>query len=206
MRRRATAALTATMLVTAAMLVTLTGTAALARATEPAPPLTASGSAPGHGGPAGGHPLLGGYRPEPWRTWVQPEWSAPAGRYCSFPLQVRVVTQDVRVRVVARHPDGTVRREEFTGPLVVDFVNGDTAATARRDAGGSGAADYRPDGTWSRYTIVGPAGFGFRPGDHHPRGYYLLDGLHVVTIDADGTRRLAVGVGEQENVCLALGD
>ncbi|OZV82313.1 hypothetical protein CA850_08425 [Micromonospora echinospora] len=148
----------------------------------------------------------GGYRPEPWRTWAQEEWTAPAGRYCSFPLQVRVVDQDVRVRVVARYPDGAVRREEFAGPLVVDFVNVDTGRTARRDAGGSGAADHRPDGTWSRYAIVGPAGFGFRPGDHHPRGYYLLDGLHVITFDADGTRRLTVAVGEQENVCLALGD
>ncbi|WDZ85281.1 hypothetical protein [Micromonospora cathayae] len=153
--------------------------------------------------PAGAFPR---HQPEPWRTWVQEEWTAPAGQYCTFPLQVRVVSQDVRVRVVDRYADGAVRREEFAGPLVVDFVNGDTGRAARRDAGGSGAADYRPDGTWRRYTIVGPAGFGFRPGDHHPRGYYLLDGLHVITFDADGTRRLAVAVGDQENVCLALGD
>jgi len=148
--------------------------------------------------------LLPGYHPEPWRTWVQPEWTAPAGRYCDFPLSVTVVEQDVRVRVTGRYADGAVRREEFAGPLVVDFVNGDTGATARRDAGGSGAAVYRPDGGYERYTIVGPAGFGFRPEDRYPRGYYILDGLHTITFDASGVRRMAVAVGDEENVCDAL--
>lgn len=164
-----------------------------------AAPAAASAGADGGIGP-------GSYRPEPWRAWVQEEWTAPAGRYCSFPLQVRVVSQDVRVRVVARYGDGAVRREEFAGPLVVDFVNGATGQSVRRDAGGSGAADYRPDGSWRRYTIVGPAGFGFRPEDRHPRGYYLLDGVHVIAFDADGTRRMAVEVGREENVCRSLGD
>ncbi|MFF3866186.1 hypothetical protein [Micromonospora sp. NPDC001898] len=143
-------------------------------------------------------------QPEPWRPWTQEEWTAPAGRYCAFPLRVQVVSQDVRVRVVDRYPDGAVRREEFAGPLVVDFVDVSTGRMTRRDAGGSGAADYRPDGGWLRYTIVGPAGFGFRDGDRYPQGYYLLDGLHVITFDAAGTRRMAVAVGKQDNVCQTL--
>ncbi|WP_405107807.1 hypothetical protein OG559_25005 [Micromonospora sp. NBC_01405] len=143
-------------------------------------------------------------QPEPWRPWTQEEWTAPAGRYCAFPLRVQVVSQDVRVRVVDRYPDGAVRREEFAGPLVVDFVDVTTGRMTRRDAGGSGAADYRPDGGWLRYTIVGPAGFGFRAGDRYPQGYYLLDGLHVITFDAAGTRRMAVAVGKQDNVCQTL--
>ncbi|MEV4627312.1 hypothetical protein AB0J90_13570 [Micromonospora sp. NPDC049523] len=147
-----------------------------------------------------------GYHPEPWRTWVQQEWTSEAGRYCSFPLGVRVVSQDVRVRVAARYPDGAVRREEFTGPLLVDFVDVHSGRAVRRDAGGSGAAEYRPDGTWIRYTILGPAGFGFRPGDHYPRGYYILDGLHTITFEPDGTRKMAIAVGRQDNVCRALGD
>ncbi|MGW4460774.1 hypothetical protein [Micromonospora sp. NPDC004704] len=148
----------------------------------------------------------GGYHPEPWRTWIQEEWTSEPGRYCSFPLGVRVVAQDVRVRVAARHPEGAVRREEFTGPLLVDFVNVDTGQSVRRDAGGSGAAEYRPDGSWTRYTILGPAGFGFRPGDHYRRGYYILDGLHTITFDPDGTRRMAIAIGRQDSVCHALGD
>ncbi|MEV0396141.1 hypothetical protein [Polymorphospora rubra] len=142
-----------------------------------------------------------GYQPEPWRPWIQEEWIAPAGRYCSFPLGVRVVSQDIRVRVLARHPGGAARLEEFAGPLTVDFVNVDTGASVRRDAGGSGVAEYRPDGSYARYTIVGPAGFGFRAGDGLPKGYYILDGLHVISFDADGIRRLAVGIGNRENVC-----
>ncbi|MGW0434341.1 hypothetical protein ACWDV4_17605 [Micromonospora sp. NPDC003197] len=145
-------------------------------------------------------------RPEPWRPSVQEEWTAPAGRYCSFPLHVRVVSQDVRVRVLARYATGAVQREEYAGPLTVDFVDVDTGRAVRRDAGGSGLLEYRPDGGWLRYTIVGPAGFGFRPGDHHPRGYYILDGLHVISIDPTGTRRLTLGIGRQDNVCVALGD
>lgn len=156
------------------------------------------------GSPASADPS--GYHPEPWRTWIQEEWTSDAGRYCSFPLGVRVVSQDVRVRVTARHPGGAVWRQEFTGPLVVDFVNVDNGRAVRRDAGGSGAAEYRPDGTWIRYTILGPAGFGFRPEDHHPRGYYILDGLHTITFEPDGTRRMAIAVGRQDNVCHALGD
>ncbi|WP_431727171.1 hypothetical protein [Verrucosispora sp. TAA-831] len=147
-----------------------------------------------------------GLRPEPWRPHLQQEWTGPAGRYCSFPLSVRVVSQDIRVRVLARYPDGAVKREEYAGPLIVDFINTDTGQAARRDAGGSGLLEYRPDGGWLRYTIVGPAGFGFRPGDLYPRGYYILDGLHVISIDAAGTRALALGVGRQDNVCVALGD
>ncbi|GAB2953922.1 hypothetical protein GCM10027280_47970 [Micromonospora polyrhachis] len=145
-------------------------------------------------------------RPEPWRPSVQEEWTAPAGRYCSFPLHVRVVSQDVRVRVLARYATGAVRREEYAGPLTVDFVDVDTGRAVRRDAGGSGLLEYRPDGRWLRYTIVGPAGFGFRPGDHHPRGYYILDGLHVISIDPTGSRRLTLGIGRQDDICVALGD
>ncbi|MEV5765311.1 hypothetical protein AB0L34_12165 [Micromonospora sp. NPDC052213] len=147
-----------------------------------------------------------GNRPEPWRPSIQEEWTGPAGRYCSFPLHVRVVSQDVRVRVLARYATGAVRREEYAGPLTVDFVNTDTGKTVRRDAGGSGLLEYRPDGGWLRYTIVGPAGFGFRLGDRYPRGYYILDGLHVISIDPAGTRRLTLGIGRQDNVCVALGD
>jgi hypothetical protein len=147
-----------------------------------------------------------GYRPEPWQPWVQEGWTAPAGRYCSFPLQVVVVSQDIRTRVSARYADGAVRLEEFAGPLTVDFVNVDTGRSVRRDAGGSGVLEHRPDGSWLRYTIIGPAGFGFRPGDGHPLGYYILDGLHVITFDPAGVRTLAVALGGQENVCHPLGD
>ncbi|MEV6692244.1 hypothetical protein AB0M35_12335 [Micromonospora sp. NPDC051196] len=147
-----------------------------------------------------------GLRPEPWRPSIQEEWTGPAGRYCSFPLQVRVVSQDVRVRVLARYATGAVRLEEYAGPLTVDFVNADTGQAVRRDAGGSGLLEYRPDGGWLRYTIFGPAGFGFRPGDHHQRGYYILDGLHVISIDPAGTRTLTLSIGRQDNVCVALGD
>lgn len=145
-----------------------------------------------------------GYHPEPWQPWVQEGWTAAAGRYCPFPLQVVVVSQDIRTRVTARYADGAVRLEEFAGPLTVDFVNVDSGRSVRRDAGGSGVLEHRPDGSWLRYTIIGPAGFGFRPGDGYPLGYYILDGLHIIALDPAGVRSMAVAVGSQENVCHAL--
>ncbi|MEU7763425.1 hypothetical protein [Micromonospora aurantiaca (nom. illeg.)] len=174
----------------------LVASAALVAA--PPAPLLAHGDASAAARPSG--------RPEPWRPSIQEDWTGPAGRYCSFPLQVRVVSQDVRVRVLARYATGAVRREEYAGPLTVDFVDADTGRAVRRDAGGSGLLEYRPDGGWLRYTIVGPAGFGFRPGDHYRRGYYILDGLHVISVDPDGTRALTLGIGRQDDICVALGD
>lgn len=148
----------------------------------------------------------GTFHPEPWRPWHQIDWTAPAGRYCDFALRLEVVSQDIRSRVLERHPDGSVKREEYAGPLISDFVNDVTGERLRTDASGSGVAEFRPDGSYVRYAMFGPVGMGFREGDEDlARGYYMFDGFHVVAFAPDGTRSLPVDLGPEENVCEALG-
>ncbi|MEV0645180.1 hypothetical protein AB0I28_07940 [Phytomonospora sp. NPDC050363] len=147
-------------------------------------------------------PSTSGLRPEPWRPWIQPEWTAPAGRYCDFPLGLEVVSQDVRSRVLQRHPDGSVKLEEYAGPLISEFVNLDTGERLLSDASGSGVAEFRTDGSYVAFAMAGPVGMGFRDGDRDlTRGYYMLDGVHVVAFAADGTRSLPVDLGGEDNVC-----
>ena len=143
-----------------------------------------------------------GVRAEPWRPVVQEEWTAPAGRFCDFPLSLRVVSQDIRGRVLDRYDDGAVRVEEFAGPLVVDFVNGDTGASVRRDAGGRAVAEYRPDGRYRTYAMFGPVGLGMPDGATGlPKGYYVVDGLHVVEFAESGARTVTTAYGTEDNVC-----
>ena len=157
--------------------------------------------------PAAAHaePAATGITPEPWQPWIQQDWEAPAGKYCDFPLGHEVVSQDIRSRVLARYPDGTKKLEEYAGPLMSEFVNRDTGRRLLVDAGGSGASEYRPDGTEARFIMVGPVGTGFREGDLDlPRGYYLFDGFHVVAYGTDGTRSLPVDLGPERNICEEL--
>lgn len=142
--------------------------------------------------------------PEPWEPIQQEEWTAPAGRYCDFPLHVDVQFDTERTRVLERYPDGTVKRREYIGALISDFVNVDTGARHRSNSSAQGFVDFRPDGTWERFSGHGPFGFGFRATDPYPRGYYELTGYHVIEIDPDGTKHMVVDNGDEENVCEAL--
>lgn len=150
--------------------------------------------------PAAAHADRAGF--EPWRPVVQEDWTAPAGRFCDFPLALRVIDQDIRGRVLDRYPDGAVRVEEFAGPLLVDFVNGDTGAAVERDAGGRAVVEYRPDGRYRTYAMFGPVGMGMPDGSTGlPKGYYVVDGLHVAAFDEAGARTMTSAYGTEDNVC-----
>lgn len=147
-----------------------------------------------------------GLDPEPWEPYADHGFSVPAGYVCSFPLKATPLEQDMIKRVLERHPDGAVELEEYKGPLVVAYENTDTGATAVRDVGGHGFPRYRNDGRLERYTAIGPVAFGMREGDDHPKGFWIVDGHHVVEFAEDGTRGFSVENGAKENVCEALGD
>ncbi len=142
--------------------------------------------------------------PEPWEPHQQPEWTAPAGRYCDFPLHVDVLDDKERARVLERYPDGAVKQREYIGMLVVDMVNLDTGARLHLSSSAQGIVDLNPDGSLRRITGHGPFGSGFGPGDAYPQGYYTLTGMHVIEYDADGTKRMAADAGQEENICPAL--
>ena len=142
--------------------------------------------------------------PEPWQPTRTEPFTAPAGKFCDFQLSMAVTYDDERSRVLARYPDGHASRQEFAGPLLVDFVNDATGQRIHRNLSGSGYADLRDDGTFERLTGRGPFGAGFQASDDYPRGQYVLTGVHVIGFDPDGTRHMLVDAGDEENVCQPL--
>lgn len=146
---------------------------------------------------------LTGWDPEPWEPFQSEDLEFPAGTYCPFDLHIRVVEDDEETRVDSRYADGSVHVREYRGRLVVDFVNAATGETVRRDVSGEGGEEYRPDGSTKVFGGVGPFGLGFKESDY-PTGYYVLDGVHVVTKDPDGRRHMALDRGSEENMCERL--
>lgn len=142
--------------------------------------------------------------PEPWQPYAATDFVAPAGKYCAFDLAVAAVTDEEEYRVVSRYPDGTTRLLEFRGALVSRFTNTATGASVQRDLSGHAWEELYPDGaTPKSFTGLGPFSFGFRAEDDFARGYYRLDGVTVLTLAQDGTRRLVV-TGSAENLCETL--
>jgi hypothetical protein len=146
---------------------------------------------------------LTGWAPEPWEPFEGGDLEFPAGTYCPFELHIRTVEDDEETRVDSRYADGSVHVREYRGKLVVDFVNAATGHTVRRDVSGEGAEEYRPDGSTEVFGGVGPFGIGFEDTDY-PTGYYVLDGVHVVTKDPGGRRHMALDKGFEENMCETL--
>jgi hypothetical protein len=156
------------------------------------------------GGLLAGPAVAGPAGPEPWETWEQPEFTVPAGRYCDFPMRLEVISQDIERRTISRYRDGTIHWEQYRGPLVNYWINEDTGEQTIHDAGGELWAEYYPDGAFKKFVIVGPVGVGFPADAEYPRGYYILDGFHIVSFDRDGVRRMQVDHGEEEDVCAGL--
>ncbi|HEY7595198.1 MAG TPA: hypothetical protein VH969_18760 [Actinophytocola sp.] len=146
------------------------------------------------------------FDPEPWQPFRATNFTAPAGRYCDFDLQVTAVEDEEEVRVDARYPDGAIRLNEYRGKLVSRFTNLATGESVLRDLSGRGFEERYPDGrTLKSFTVIGPFSFGFRDGDGFPKGYYRLSGLHSISLTQTGVRSMAVDAGPEENMCETLG-
>jgi hypothetical protein len=144
--------------------------------------------------------------PEAWQPYRATDFVAPAGRYCDFDLGVTAVVDEEEYRVSARYPDGNVRVYEYRGTLVSRFTNLASGESVTRDLSGHAWTEMSPDGqTMTSFVGAGPFSFGFRATDPYERGYYRFDGLHVITLDADGTRHMTVDAGPAENMCTTLG-
>jgi hypothetical protein len=139
-----------------------------------------------------------------WERSPSTGFESPAGTLCDFALRSETEFDQVYVRTTRTFADGTPRRQEYSGPLVVRLVNESTGASVERDLSGRAVATYRRDGSYD-FAIWGPAAVGFHEGDGLRRGYYVLDGYHVVRFAADGTRTVVVDHGTERNVCRALG-
>ncbi len=145
-------------------------------------------------------------QPGGWERVVAAPFTSPAGDLCPFELRSEPLFDQVYVRTTARFADGSPRRQEYAGPLVVRLTNTATGTSIVRDLSGRAVARYRPDGGYT-FRIQGPAAVGFRAyrGDNLATGYYVLRGDHTVRFAAaDGPRTLIRDRGSEENVCRTL--
>ena len=147
-----------------------------------------------------------GATPEAWQPYPEGPLTLPAARYCGdFDLRSTPVQQPVKSRVLERYDSGAVRVQEFTGLLLVDVTNLDTGTTVQRNLSGHAVVTYREDGSIETYEMRGPIGFGWPQQDTYDRGFYVLNGYHVVTFDATGARSVVVDNGTEENLCDVVG-
>ena len=147
-----------------------------------------------------------GATPEAWQPYTEGPLTLPAARYCGdFDLRSTPVRQDVKSRVLERYDSGAVRVEEYTGLLLVDVTNLSTGTTVQRNLSGHAVVTYREDGTIETYEMRGPIGFGWPQQDAYDRGFYVMNGYHVVGFDTSGARTMLVDRGTEENLCDVVG-
>jgi hypothetical protein len=143
--------------------------------------------------------------PSPWSPYQSADFEVPAGEVCAFGLRGEIVSDKERYRVAETYPDGSTRLEEWTGQLVIRYVNTDTGAAVERNLTGRGDFEYYPDGSWSLTAVGGHFGAGLHPGDEPHQGFYVVTGSqYVLHSDADGHRTLTSGHGTTENLCETL--
>jgi hypothetical protein len=141
----------------------------------------------------------------PWEPAPSAPYDRAAGVLCDFAIHAEPIVDEVRKRVLATYPDGTPKREVYTGDLVIRVTNTQTGASTDVDASGTSLIDYRPGGAFDRDSLwyaIGPALFGFREGRGNlPRGLYRIDGLYTIDFDATGIKTVTQYAGTEHDVC-----
>lgn len=144
--------------------------------------------------------------PHPWTPSRGGDAVLPAGSVCSFEVAEHVVADKERFRIAETYPDGSTRREEWTGQLVIEFTNTSTGATVTRNVTGRGDFVYDTDGGWSLVDVGGAFAAGLHVGASDHPGLYVVRGHDwSVTESASGWRTLDAGHGTLENLCSTLG-
>jgi hypothetical protein len=145
--------------------------------------------------------------PRPWHPYQgADDYTLPAGTACDFQLSSTTIEDKERYRVVETWPDGSTKREEWTGLLVVEYTNDDTGESVRRNLTGRGDFLYGQDGGWSLVNMGGHFAAVLYEGDDPGRGVYVVRGKGFsVSGSPDGHRVLdPSGNGNVENVCETL--
>lgn len=186
------------LVITALAIGSLTCTAA------PATAATAASGGPSNAGTTGGiaaeATASAGWEPAPSEPW-----EVAAGERCDFAISGVPVVDEVRKLTVQSYPDGTARREIYTGDLVVRITNLDTGASADADVSGDAVMEFRPDGSMSRWYVRGPVlvGMGADAGNL-PRGMWVVDGLFTIDFTTDGQKNITMVHGTQRDMCAEI--
>jgi hypothetical protein len=115
------------------------------------------------------------------------------------------IGQDVvKGRVLQTYPDGSVKQEQFNGPLTLEVTNKDTNNSVNVNASGAAVVDFAPDGSQVWHTN-GPVLFGFRIGanSNHSAGLFLLTGNFTVEIGPTA-RNVTDARGSERDICAEL--
>ena len=139
-----------------------------------------------------------GWTPVP----VQP-FERAAGVVCDFAVKGDPIVADIKKRTLTSYPDGTVRSELWTGPLVYRVTNESTGAQTTLDGSSSAIITYNKDGS-SKWYLSGPLGVAIPEGKSNlPRGLWQVDGpAYTLTLSATGFETLNKGPRTTtENIC-----
>ena len=144
----------------------------------------------------------------PWVRYEQADLLIPAARStCAFDVQQTVLEDREYYRDVEHYPDGTVRTQQWRGPLVMRYTNVSSGASVVRDLSARATVHYRPDGSMaSMVSEHGAFGATMPAGSTPATGLFVLDGRGTtLTLHPDGTRSFTLGPkGTAENVCEAI--
>lgn len=142
----------------------------------------------------------------PWTPYRAADFSLPAGSRCSFALSGHVLVDRERIRTTQSNPDGTPRRQQVVGRLVVRYRNDDSGASVKRNLTGDAFIDHGGDGSTTLTLIRGHFAVGLAAGDSGGPAFLVFTGHgHALTVAADGRRTLRLGSGRVENLCDTLG-
>jgi hypothetical protein len=142
-----------------------------------------------------------GRGPGAWEPAPQEAFELPAGARCDFAVRVDPIVDEVRKLTLATYPDGSPKRELFTGALIDRVTNLETGATSTADASGTALVDYRTDGSMTWY-VTGPVLIGVREnGGSLPKGLWIVDGQYTVEFTPASEKIITMRHGTTHNVC-----
>ncbi len=147
-------------------------------------------------GPAGTLRTGGGWVPAPASPFDH-----AAGVTCDFAIHSEPIVDEVRKRLVEANPDGTPKKEFYTGALVLRVTNTATGAYTDVDAGGDALIEFFPDGSMT-WWAVGPVMVGFRAdAGTLPRGQWRVDGVYRIEFTPTYHKTITMVYGTTHNIC-----
>lgn len=146
----------------------------------------------------------------PWQPYEQAPITWEAGVACDFEVRGVPVEDREFYRDVAFYPDGDVYKQQWKGPLVIEYTNTETGTSVVRDISGRSTYEYYPDGSPHSLTIQnGRFGASLQDDSMGPgKGLYVVSGKGSALVwDTDGSKALVLGPhGSAENICPDLAE
>lgn len=140
-----------------------------------------------------------------WEPAPSAPWDVAAGVRCDFAIHGEPVVDEVQKLLLQQYPDGTPKRELYSGDLVVRITNVETGASTDADASGDAVIEYRPDGTMSRWYVRGPVLVGVgEDGGNLPRGMWIVDGVFTIDFTPEGKKNITMVHGTTTDMCAEI--